>query len=48
LNQPDVKEKFLAAGIEPLPSSPAELAALRKSDMARMGKVIKDAGITPQ
>ncbi len=48
LNQPDVKARFLAAGIEPAPSSPAELGALRKSDMARMGKVIKEAGISPQ
>lgn len=48
LSQADVKEKFLAAGIEPLGSSPAELGALRKSDMAKMGKVVKDAGIGAQ
>ena len=48
LNQPDVKARFLAAGIEPVPGSPAELGALRKSDIARMGKVIKEAGISPQ
>jgi len=45
LSQPDVKAKFLTAGIEPVASTPAELGALRKSDMARMGKLIKDAGI---
>ena len=45
LNQPDVKERFLAAGIEPRASSPAELAALRKTDRARMAKLIKEAGI---
>ena len=48
LNQPEVKARFLAAGIEPVPGSPAELGALRKSDIARMGKVIKEAGISPQ
>ena len=48
LSQADVKEKLLAAGIEPLGSSPAELGALRQSDMAKMGKVIKDAGIGAQ
>ncbi len=45
LNQPDAKSKFLAAGIEPAPSTPAELGALRKADIARMAKLIKDAGI---
>jgi tripartite-type tricarboxylate transporter receptor subunit TctC len=48
LSQADVKQRLLAAGIEPRSSSPAELGALRKSDMARMGKLIKDAGIAAQ
>jgi tripartite-type tricarboxylate transporter receptor subunit TctC len=41
----DVKEKFLAAGVETIGSSPEELAVAMKSEMARMGKVIKLAGI---
>ena len=41
----DVKEKFFNVGIETVGSSPAEFAAFIKSDMAIMGKVIKDAGI---
>ena len=45
MNQPEVKEKFLAAGAEPVGSSAAEFAATIKSEMASMGKVIKDAGI---
>jgi tripartite-type tricarboxylate transporter receptor subunit TctC len=45
LKRPDVKEKFFNAGIEAVGSSPEELAALIQSEMARMGKVIKDAGI---
>jgi tripartite-type tricarboxylate transporter receptor subunit TctC len=48
LNQTDVKERFLAAGIEPRGSSPAELSALRKSDMTKMARLIKDAGIGAQ
>jgi putative tricarboxylic transport membrane protein len=48
LNQTDVKERFLAAGIEPRGSSPAELGALRKSDMTKMARLIKDAGISAQ
>ena len=45
LSQTDLKEKFLNAGIEAAPSSPADLAAIMKSEIAKWGKVIKDAGI---
>ncbi len=45
INKPEVKETFLNAGVEVVGSSPGELAAMVKTDMARMGKVIKDAGI---
>ena len=45
LTQADVREKLLAAQIEVVASSPEALAAMMKSEMARMGKVIKDAGI---
>jgi tripartite-type tricarboxylate transporter receptor subunit TctC len=41
----DVKERFLANGMETVGSSPEELTAMRKADVARMGKVIRDAGI---
>ena len=41
----DLKEKFLAMGVEPVGSSPQELALKIKAEMARMGKVIKDANI---
>ena len=46
LQQADVKEKFLATGVEAAPSSPEELAASMKSEIAKAGKLIKDAGIT--
>jgi tripartite-type tricarboxylate transporter receptor subunit TctC len=46
LGQTEVREKFLASGIEPRASTPEELGALRKSDITRMGKLIKDAGIS--
>ena len=45
LNKPDVKEKFFNAGVETVGSSPEQLAATMKSEMARLGKVIKDIGI---
>ena len=45
LRRPDVKEKFLAAGVEPVGSTPQELGTTMKSEIVRIGKVIKDAGI---
>jgi tripartite-type tricarboxylate transporter receptor subunit TctC len=45
LNQPDVKEKILNSGEEADPSSPEELAASMKSEMIKVAKLIKDAGI---
>ena len=41
----ETKQRFLSAGAEAIGSSPAELAATIKSEMSRLGKVIKDAGI---
>ena len=45
LARPDVKEKFLDSGVEAVGSTPAQLEAAVKSEMVKMGKVIKDAGI---
>ncbi len=45
VNQPEVKQKFFTAGVEVVGSSPEELAVKVQSDLARMGKVIKDADI---
>ena len=45
LNQPNVKQRILDSGEEVVGSSAAEFAAKVKAEMARMGKVIKDAGI---
>ena len=45
LKLPDVRAKLEAAGIEIQGGTPQEYAALIKSDLAKWGKVIKDAGI---
>ena len=45
LNQADMKEKLSGSGVEIVGSSPEQLGAMVKSEVARMGKVIKDAGI---
>jgi tripartite-type tricarboxylate transporter receptor subunit TctC len=45
LKQADVREKFFSSGVETVGSSPEEFAAAIKSDIARISKVIKEAGI---
>jgi len=40
-----VNEKFLNAGVEVVGSTPEQLTATMKSEMVRLGKVIKGAGI---
>ncbi len=45
VGRPEIKDKFFAAGVETIGSSPEQLAAAIKSEMARLGKVIRSAGI---
>jgi len=45
INTPGVKEKLFNTGAEAVGSTPAELDAAIKSEMKRMGNVIRDAGI---
>ena len=45
LNLPDVKKLVLAQGAEVVGSSPGELAATVKAEMARWGKLIKEKGM---
>lgn len=44
LAEPDVQQKLAAQAIEPLGTTPEELAALIKSDLARWSKVIRESG----
>ena len=45
LNRVDVKAKFFGGGSEVAGGTPEQLAAMVKSEVARMDKVIRDAGI---
>jgi len=45
LNRTDIKELFLNAGVEVVGSTPEAFAAAIKADVARMSKVINEAGI---
>jgi tripartite-type tricarboxylate transporter receptor subunit TctC len=48
LHGPELKEKLLGSGVGVVGSTPDELAAAIKAEMASLGKVIKDAGIRVQ
>ena len=42
---PDIVERLVNQGLEPLVSNPDQFAALLKSDMAKFAKIIQDANI---
>lgn len=48
LKLPEVRAKLEAAGIEIQGGTPQEYAALIRSDLAKWGKVVKEAGIQPE
>jgi tripartite-type tricarboxylate transporter receptor subunit TctC len=45
LAQPDIKDKLAAMAYAPIGDSPEECSAFFKAEMAKWGKVIKDAGL---
>lgn len=45
LNTPDMRAKFASQGFEAAGTTPAEFGAYIKSEIAKWGKVIRDAGI---
>ena len=45
LHSSDAREKFLAVGVEVVGSTPEQFTTAMKTEMSRMGKVIRDAGI---
>jgi tripartite-type tricarboxylate transporter receptor subunit TctC len=45
MNSPDAHKALIEAGVEPTPSSPDEMSAYMVREMARWGKVVKDAGV---
>lgn len=44
----EVRERFAGLGLEPVSSSPQELATFGRSELARWEKLIKQAGIQPE
>ncbi len=48
LKLPDVRERLLSQGIEPVSSRPEEFAAYLRSEMAKWAKVVKTSGARPE
>jgi len=48
LSLPETREKLLNSGVESVASSPEVLSATIKSEMSRLGKLIKDTGMKGQ
>ncbi len=45
LNEAEIKARFNGAGVETVGSTPPELGAMVKAEMAKWGKLIREAGI---
>ncbi|HUP95793.1 MAG TPA: tripartite tricarboxylate transporter substrate binding protein [Burkholderiales bacterium] len=48
LAAPDLKDRLLTAGIQPLGNTPDQFASFIRSETGRYAKVIKEAGIKPE
>lgn len=48
LNSPEVREKFVAQGVEPVGSTPEQFAAFIDSEIPRWAEAARAAGIKPQ
>jgi tripartite-type tricarboxylate transporter receptor subunit TctC len=45
MNSPDTRKALLDAGVQPDPSTPEAMSEYMVQELARWGKVVKDAGI---
>jgi len=45
MTSPDVKERLLGQGAEPLSGSPEDLARHVQREIAKYAKIVKDAGV---
>jgi tripartite-type tricarboxylate transporter receptor subunit TctC len=48
LRTPELREKFIALGLEPTGTSPQALAAIMAADTARWAPIIKATGFTAE
>jgi len=47
IRQPDLRQRLIADGSDPVGSTPQAFAAFLKSEMAKWGKVVKESGARP-
>ena len=47
LRQPAVRERMIAAGLDPLETGPEEFQAQLRTELAKWGRVVRAAGIRP-
>lgn len=45
LNLPDVKERLLSQGVEPIGNTQEQFVAVLKSDIAKYGKLMRESGV---
>jgi tripartite-type tricarboxylate transporter receptor subunit TctC len=43
-NTPEVRERFIALGSEPIPSTPEAFASLMKAELPKWAKIVKESG----
>jgi tripartite-type tricarboxylate transporter receptor subunit TctC len=48
VNLPDVRERLLLQGAEPIGSTPEQLAATQLADTAKYARVLREAGVRPE
>jgi len=48
LSDPELVQRYTELGLEPLPTTPEELAARLRAEIGKWGRVIRDAGIEQQ
>jgi tripartite-type tricarboxylate transporter receptor subunit TctC len=48
LSDPELKQRYTGLGLEPLPSTPAELSSRLQGEIEKWSRVIRDAGIERQ
>jgi tripartite-type tricarboxylate transporter receptor subunit TctC len=48
LTDPDIREKITSQGNEVMGGTPEQFAALIRAESPRWGKVVREAGITPE
>ena len=48
MSGPDIREKMLAQGFEPVGNSPGEFSGFIREEISRWDSVVKRAGIRPE